>query len=42
MNNLWSYCRLVDARISAFEKYLPVTLEVALGEQVFQKQGNIL
>ena len=24
MNNLFSYCGLVDARISASEKYLPV------------------
>ena len=24
MNNLLSYCGLVDARISSFEKYLPV------------------
>ena len=28
MNNLLSYCGLVDARISASEKDLPVTKEV--------------
>ena len=30
MNNLWSYCGLVDAKISASEKYLPVLFQLYL------------
>ena len=34
MNNLLSYCGLVDARISASEKYLPV------GQTVFRAKSH--
>ena len=33
MNNLLSYCRLVDTRIGAFEKDLPECTIIAIWEQ---------
>ena len=39
MNNLLSYCGLVDARITASEKDLPVQAQVAIQLQPAAEQG---
>ena len=41
MNNLVSYCGLVDARISASEKYLPVRMVTTQGISNFRKKLKI-
>ena len=42
MNNLPSYCRSVDARISASEKDLPVPLMILLKVHIFREGHKIL
>ena len=40
MNNLWSYCGLVDATISASEKDLPVSIgEILTGQNSFRSRS---
>ena len=40
MNNLLSYCRLVDARISASEKDLPVIMSSFYSSKPLIKESN--
>ena len=41
MNNLLSYCGLVDARIGASDKYLPVICEGSLSKLINENEGGI-
>jgi hypothetical protein len=41
MNNLWSYFGLIDTRISASDKYLPLLQHAHLGEWKFMQQNYI-